>query len=162
MDYPLFGVLDMSISHPDREVAEVNLGLFIFIAITAPVAIIAIVFTYLCPGAERSSRPVWASMWQRKLCELDAGLPGLGISLATATIILTAVKNLTGKPHPDFLEQCQPSFDHIADHTVEDMANRFCPSEFSRSESDVSRVCDEVSSNLGIPRLVKRRRTGKA
>jgi len=116
----------MSISHPHREVAKVSLGLFIFLAIIAPVAIIAFV-SLLSPGPEFSSRLVRASTWQRKLWEVNAGLLGLGVSLATATIIFTGVKNLTGKPRPDFLERCQPSLDHIADHTVGGFGQQVSP-----------------------------------
>jgi hypothetical protein len=117
----------MSISHPHRQVAKVSLGLVIFLAIIAPVAIIVFVSLYLSPGPEVASRLARASTWQKKLWELNVGLLGLGVSLATATVIFTGVKNLTGKPRPDFLERCQPSLDHIADHVVGGFGQKFSP-----------------------------------
>ena len=49
---------------------------------------------------------------------MNAGLLGIGVSLATTTVIFTQVKNLTGKPRPNFLERCQPDLQNIAAHTV--------------------------------------------
>jgi hypothetical protein len=127
-DFHTFCVLDMSISHPYRQVPKVSLGLFIFLAIIVPLAIIAFVSLYFSPGpAVASSRLARAPTWQRKLWELNAGLLGLGVSLATATIIFTGVKNLTGKPRPDFLERCQPSLDHVADHAVGGFGQKVSP-----------------------------------
>ncbi len=49
---------------------------------------------------------------------MNASLLGLGVSLATSTIIFTGVKNLSGKPRPDFLASCDPDLEHITAHTV--------------------------------------------
>ena len=49
---------------------------------------------------------------------MNATLLGLGVSLATSTIIFTGVKNLSGKPRPDFLARCDPDLEHITAHTV--------------------------------------------
>lgn len=49
---------------------------------------------------------------------MNAGLLGIGVSFATTTIIFTQVKNLTGKPRPNFLQLCQPNLENIAAHTV--------------------------------------------
>ena len=49
---------------------------------------------------------------------MNAGLLGIGVSFATATVIFTQVKNLTGKPRPNFLERCQPNLENVAAHTV--------------------------------------------
>lgn len=40
------------------------------------------------------------------------------MSFATATIIFTGVKNLSGKPRPDFLARCNPDVGHVAAHRV--------------------------------------------
>jgi hypothetical protein len=117
----------MSISHPYRQVPKVSLGLLIFLAVIVPVAVIAFVSLYFSPGPAVASRLARASTWQRKLWELNAGLLGLGVSLATATIIFTGVKNLTGKPRPDFLERCQPSLDHVVDHAVGGFGQKVSP-----------------------------------
>ena len=49
---------------------------------------------------------------------MNASLLGLGVSLATSTIIFTGVKNLSGKPRPDFLARCDPDLEQITAHTV--------------------------------------------
>lgn len=43
---------------------------------------------------------------------------GLAVSLATATIVFTGVKNLTGRPRPDFLECCEPDFEDVRKYAV--------------------------------------------
>ena len=49
---------------------------------------------------------------------MNASLLGLGVSLATSTIVFTGVKNLSGKPRPDFLARCDPDLEQITTHTV--------------------------------------------
>ena len=49
---------------------------------------------------------------------MNASLLGLGVSLATSTIVFTGVKNLSGKPRPDFLARCDPDLEQITGHTV--------------------------------------------
>ena len=49
---------------------------------------------------------------------MNASLLGLGVSLATSTIIFTGVENLSGKPRPDFLARCDPDLERITAHTV--------------------------------------------
>ena len=40
------------------------------------------------------------------------------MSLATSTIVFTGVKNLSGKPRPDFLARCDPDVASVAAHKV--------------------------------------------
>jgi len=58
---------------------------------------------------------------------MNAGLLGIGVSFATTTVIFTQVKNLTGKPRPNFLERCQPDLKNIAAHTVGGVGQSFSP-----------------------------------
>ena len=53
-----------------------------------------------------------------RLRGLNASLLGLGVSLATATIVVTGVKNLSGTPRPDFLARCDPDVSNVAAHKV--------------------------------------------
>ena len=53
------------------------------------------------------------SLWR-----MNASLLGLGVSLATSTIVFTGVKSLSGKPRPDFLARCDPDLEHIPAHRV--------------------------------------------
>ena len=49
---------------------------------------------------------------------MNASLLGLVVGLAKSTIILTGVKNLSGKPRPDFLARCEPDLKQVAAHRV--------------------------------------------
>ena len=115
-DYHHFSLLDLSISYPYREKAKVSLGVFVFLSIVLPVAVIVIVSLFVQNPALSSSHT--RERRQQKLWELNASLLGLGVSLATATIIFTGVKNLSGKPRPDFLARCKPDVRNGAAHKV--------------------------------------------
>ncbi|KAF2101340.1 hypothetical protein NA57DRAFT_34254 [Rhizodiscina lignyota] len=119
-DYHTFSVLDLSISYPFRA-AKVPLGLFIFLVIIVPVGFI-IVLSLFVPG-----RPVSRQIWRQRLWEMNAGLLGIGVSFATTTIVFTQVKNLTGKPRPNFLELCQPDVRNITAHTVGGFGHSLSP-----------------------------------
>lgn len=126
-DFHPFSLLDLSISYPLRT-PKVSLGLFIFLAIVAPVLVVGSVSLYLTPAFEVPTRPLTAQqVWQRKLWEMNAGLLGLGVSLATSIVIFTGVKNLTGKPRPNFLERCQPDLDSVKAHTVGGLGQKVSP-----------------------------------
>lgn len=115
-DYHHFSLLDLSISYPYRENAKVSLGLFISLSIILPVVVIVIVSLFVpnpaVSGSDARERRLL------KLWELNASLLGLGVSLATATIVFTGVKNLSGKPRPDFLARCNPDVGNVAAHRV--------------------------------------------
>lgn len=115
-DYHHFSLLDLSISYPYRENAKVSLELFIFLSVILPTAVIVIVSLFV-PNPTTSSSNT-RERQQPKLWELNASLLGLCVSLATATIVLTGVKNLTGKPRPDFLARCNPDLGKAAAHKV--------------------------------------------
>ena len=117
-DYHHFSVLDLSISYPHRASAKVNLWVFVFLSVILPIAVIVIVSLSLPIPAMSSSSNIIRERRRKKRWELNASLLGLGVSLATATIISTGVKNLTGKPRPDFLARCNPDLGKVAAHTV--------------------------------------------
>ena len=114
-DYHHFSLLDLSISYPHREKAKVGLGLFVFLAIVLPIVTIVFVSIY---DPRRSTHPDNRKHWRRSLWHINAGLLGLGVSLATSTIVFTGVKSLSGKPRPDFLARCDPDLKQITAHTV--------------------------------------------
>lgn len=115
-DFHAFCVLDTSISYPHRD-AEVSPAIFIFLSVGLPLAIIALVSLYF-PGPKTAGRLPPEQIWHQRLGKMNSSLLGLGVSIATTTIIVTGVKNLTGKPRPNFLERCNPDLDNIAAHTV--------------------------------------------
>ena len=115
-DYHHFSLLDPSISYPHRKKAKVGLGLFVFLAIVLPT--LTIVFVSIYDHTRRITRPDIRKYWQRSLWHINAGSLGLGVSLATSTIVFTGVKNLSGKPRPDFLARCDPDLKQITARTV--------------------------------------------
>lgn len=114
-DYHHFSLLDLSSSYPHRKKAKIGLGLFLFLAIVLPIIIIVFVSIYDC---RRSTRLDGRNHWHQRLWHMNASLLGLGVSLATSTSIFTGVKNLSGKPRPDFLARCDPDLEHITSYTV--------------------------------------------
>jgi hypothetical protein len=109
-----FSVIDLNISYSHRARAKVSLPLLIFLAVILPILIITILSLYPFSFISRSAsgRPSSGQLYS-----LNANLLGLGVSLATATVVLN-VKNLAGIPRPDFLERCQPDVGNIAAYTV--------------------------------------------
>ena len=85
-----------------------------------PITVIMFTSLYLNPRNEKLDPPPANSSerWQFKLREMNASLLGLGVSLATAIIVFTGVKNLSGKPRPDFLARCDPDVENIVAYTV--------------------------------------------
>ncbi len=90
--------------------------MFILLSIILPIAVIVIVSLFVQNLAVSSLNN--RERRQQRLWELNASLLGLGVSFATATIIFTGVKNLSGKPRPDFLARCNPDVGHVAAHRV--------------------------------------------
>lgn len=115
-DYHHFSLLDLSISYPYREKAKLSLGVFTLLSVILPVAVIVAVSLFVPKSALSSSNT--RERRHRKLWELNASLLGLGVSLGTATVIFTGVKNLSGKPRPDFLARCKPDVGNVAAHRV--------------------------------------------
>jgi hypothetical protein len=109
-----FSVIDLNISYGHRAQAKVSLPLLVFLAVIAPILSITVLSLWPSNFTSRSPfrRPTSA-----QLRSLNASLLGLGVSLATATVVLN-VKNLAGRPRPDFLERCQPDVDNIAAYAV--------------------------------------------
>ena len=108
----------MNISYPYRQTPKVSLGLFVFLAVIVPIVTIVSVSLYFLPQHDTSRPATRDWMWRRKLWEMNAGLLGLGVSLATATVIFTGVKNLTGKPRPYLLAICDPDMNHVPRYAV--------------------------------------------
>lgn len=114
-DFHTFCVLDMNISYPYRP-AKISLWLFILLSIIFPIlTIITICFStpFRICNSTRDIRTL-----SQKLEYLNASLLGLGVSLGTSTVIFSGVKNLTGKPRPDFLSICNPDINSVGKYTV--------------------------------------------
>lgn len=61
-----------------------------------------------------------ASFVCRRLTEFLVGYLGLALSFGLTFLFTDSIKNLTGKPRPDFLSRCNPDLDNIAAHVVGD------------------------------------------
>lgn len=109
-----FSIVDLNISYGYRARAKVSLSLLIFLAVIVPILVIAVLSLYPFSFISRSG---WGRSSFAQLRGLNDSLLGLGVSFATATVVLN-VKNLAGIPRPDFLERCQPDVDNIAAYTV--------------------------------------------
>lgn len=72
------------------------------------------------PGPTRQKDTPRSKAFGIKLWEWNTGWMGLGLALASAFFLTEGVKNLTGKPRPDFLNRCNPdlSAESVATHTV--------------------------------------------
>lgn len=116
-DYHTFSLLDLNISNPVRA-PKVSLGLFVTITIVAPVVIILVTCSSWTISTSSIALEAPYEIRKRKLLEIQITLLGLGISLATATMIFTGMKNLTGKPRPNFLATCQPDLSRIRATTI--------------------------------------------
>lgn len=57
-------------------------------------------------------------LWRRKLWELFTGLLGLAFATVLSFFLTQSMKNLFGKPRPDFLERCNPDVNSLPQYTV--------------------------------------------
>ncbi len=122
-----FSVLDLSISNPHREHPKVPLWLLITLAVLVPAVIMFIV-------------SLWTGSASRSVHQ---GLLGLGVSLGLASVILN-VKNLAGKPRPDFLAICVPDLDSIEASTVGGFGQSVSPLWVIVNRS----ICKEADYNM--------------
>ncbi|KAB8277108.1 PAP2 superfamily-domain-containing protein [Aspergillus minisclerotigenes] len=56
------------------------------------------------------------SPWKRRLWEWHAGWLGLCLSLAGAISVISGLKDIVGKPRPDFLARCDPDLSNLSAH----------------------------------------------
>lgn len=72
----------------------------------------------LVPGRTAARGTSAALKWRRKFWEWNTGWMGLGVSLAGAFMITEGLKDLVGKPRPDFLARCKPDVSLINQYAV--------------------------------------------
>ncbi|KAH8647001.1 phosphatidic acid phosphatase type 2/haloperoxidase [Tricladium varicosporioides] len=103
-----FSLSDPSISFPYRKdtISITTVGL---VAIIAPAVITAAVCLLVTQGPTVDENPIpRVQLWYRKLWECFAGWLGLGLSVLLSFFLTQSMKNLFGKPRPDFLFRCNP------------------------------------------------------
>ncbi|KAL3492410.1 hypothetical protein BJX62DRAFT_224574 [Aspergillus germanicus] len=54
--------------------------------------------------------------WRQRLWEWHTGLLGLALSFAGAFFTVSGLKDIVGKPRPDFLARCNPDLSNISTH----------------------------------------------
>jgi hypothetical protein len=108
-DHHYFSVLDLNISYARRGQPKVSLFLLIILAVIGPVLVITVISLY---PYKFPTRPHGHGL-NTRLRDLNTSLLGLSVSLATATVVLN-IKNLAGRPRPDFLDRCEPDVENIA------------------------------------------------
>lgn len=87
-------------------------------SVVGPGVSIVVVALLLVPGPNYSRRLSRKKLFALKLWELEKGLAGLALSVATAFFVTQALKNLFGKPRPNCIAACAPDLSRIVEHTV--------------------------------------------
>jgi membrane-associated phospholipid phosphatase len=90
----------------------------LIVSIIVPVIIIFLVSMLLVPGRTAARGTSAALKWRRKFWEWNTGWMGLGLSLAGAFMVTEGLKDLLGKPRPDFLARCDPDVSLISKYAV--------------------------------------------
>ncbi|KAH8656250.1 hypothetical protein BGZ60DRAFT_418077 [Tricladium varicosporioides] len=119
-----FSLSDPSISFPYRKdtISITTVGL---VAIIAPAVITAAVCLLVTQGPTVDENPIpRVQLWYRKLWECFAGWLGLGLSVLLSFFLTQSMKNLFGKPRPDFLFRCNPDLATWQNYVVEDLEAR--------------------------------------
>lgn len=103
-----FSLSDPSISLPYKK-DTISIALAAVVCGVIPAAIIALVCCSIAVWAvRRVDARQRGQVLRRELWEWLTGWLGLGFSFVTAFFFAQAVKNLVGKPRPDFLARCNP------------------------------------------------------
>jgi len=115
-NYRAFSVVDLGISYPVRH-ETVSVLALIMASVVGPAVVILLVCAIFVPSltAKGFSR---SQTIRHKLWEWNTGWMGLALSLATAILITSGMKNIFGKPRPDMLSRCNPDIANIAAHTI--------------------------------------------
>jgi diacylglycerol diphosphate phosphatase/phosphatidate phosphatase len=114
----MFQLRNYTLQYPYAVKERVPIVLLAFVAVACP-AMIIIVYTMMIDGFFSHHKPDGSAGGNRRLLngryrlkdrlwELNCGILGLGLSVATAYTITGALKNATGKPRPDLIDRCQP------------------------------------------------------
>ena len=113
-----FSLEDPSISYP-LVANTVSITIVGIVACGVP-AVVILILCLLIPSStiEASSQGDSKSVWNRRLWEWHAGWLGLGLSLAGAFFITSGLKDVVGKPRPDFLARCDPDLSNVAAYMV--------------------------------------------
>lgn len=110
-----FSLLNQDISFPLIHDEAVPIWMLGVVAFVVPGIIIALITLIFVPGGNARRTMTRSQVIRIKLWELEKGLAGLCLSVAVAFFITQGMKNMFGKPRPNFLARCQPNLDDITD-----------------------------------------------
>lgn len=112
-----FSLQDLSISYPlvEETVTSVNGEL---ISLPGAAIVVFLVVLLFVPGLRTSRHLSKKRLIRLKLWELERGLAGLCLSVTQAFFTTQCVKNMVGRPRPNFLAQCVPDTTAVAEHLV--------------------------------------------
>lgn len=112
-----FSLIDPDISYPNQS-DTVSVRVMLVVSIIVPGVIIFIVCMLFVPGRIAASGASPALKWRRKFWEWNTGWMGLGVALSGTFMVTEGLKDLVGKPRPDFLARCDPDLSLISEYTV--------------------------------------------
>lgn len=110
-----FSIHNQSLQYPFAQPERIAPWLAAIISVAFP-AVVIILWTMVIDGlfshhkkgpAHRGYSRRGVYTMQERLWEMNAGILGLGLSVAALITIIGALKNLTGKPRPDVLDRCK-------------------------------------------------------
>lgn len=112
-----FSLANPEISFPSGE-DTVSTLLLVVIGLFAPAAVILLVCLIFVPGPTVPKSVPQSLIWKRKLWEWHTGWLGLALSLASAWLLTSSVKNLIGKPRPDLIDRCMPDLENFTKYVI--------------------------------------------
>jgi membrane-associated phospholipid phosphatase len=113
-----FALTDLSISYPYQLNETVSTALLVVIGLVIPAAIVLFGSLLIVPTPTALRGTPSALIWRSKLWEWNAGWLGLGVALAGAFMSTEGLKDLAGKPRPDFLARCDPDVTQVGAYMV--------------------------------------------
>lgn len=108
-----FSLTNITLQYPMAQKERVSTGLLVIVAVLIPAALIAIFAILIDPiiskmEYKRHGTGTGNHSFMDRLWELNCGILGLLLAEGATFVITQALKNLIGKPRPDFIDRCQP------------------------------------------------------
>ncbi|KAF4550326.1 PAP2-like protein 1 [Elsinoe fawcettii] len=111
-----FSLTDIDISYPDKP-DIVSLPVLVVVSVLAPIVAIVSVTSLSCARRKRRQS------WRHFIRFTNASLSSLGLSLATALFITSALKDIVGKPRPNLLDRCAADVSQLPNFMVGGLGN---------------------------------------
>jgi membrane-associated phospholipid phosphatase len=107
-----------AISFPYRA-DTISISTVFLAAVVGPALIVFSVSIFFIRILTNDGSPVAKSrLWRRKLWEWHTGWLGLALAIVASFFFTQTMKNLFGKPRPDFLARCNPDLSKYSEYVV--------------------------------------------